>query len=186
MRLGIDIDGCMYQWDRTARYLLRDEFGYPKDGPLGQQSQYWDYIKAHVEPAHWNWLWTGGVKAGLFRHGHLYKGTMRTLRALADDGHDLVVITHRPASAVNDTLEWLAFLRLPLAGVHILTNQEPKSEIPCDIYIDDKPGNITDYLLNTSDVAVLMDRPWNQGYFAADAPRVGTWEEFAGIIRRLK
>lgn len=165
MRIGLDIDGVMYKWDKTARYMLRDVLpDSPYKELLQQESQGWDWIKENVVPEHWEWLWTEGVRLGLFRYGHLYPGTIQAVRRLAEIG-DVVLITHRPKNAVTDTLAWLGLLNLPLAGVHLLTNQEPKSWVSphCDVYLDDKPANIYDLAVNTSGTACLMARPWNVG-----------------------
>lgn len=166
MRIGVDIDGVCYQWDKTARYMLREILPmspYTKDGPLGQPSAHWDHIQEMVVPEHWDWLWTEGVKLGLFRHGHLFPGTIEAIRKLSELG-DVVAITHRPKSAVMDTLAWLAFQDLPLAGLHLLTGQEPKSTVKpeCDIYIDDKFLNCVDLANNTNCRAVIcMMRQWS-------------------------
>jgi 5'(3')-deoxyribonucleotidase len=178
VRIGVDIDGVMYEWSKTARYMLREilpNSPYTKDGPLGVESQHWDYIQKHVAPEHWKWLWTEGVRLGLFRHGHMCPGTIEAIRKLSELG-DIIVVTHRPAAAVADTLAWLSYQRLPLSGIHILTNQEPKSSVAkCDVFIDDKPENCED-LAAIGTAACLMDRPWNQ--HSSYSPRVYSWQDF--------
>lgn len=188
-RFGIDIDGVCYQWSKTARYMLREVLPnspYTKDGPLGQESTHWNYIQDHVSPEHWAWLWNDGVRLGLFRHGHLYPGAIEGIRKLADVG-DVIIITHRPKSAVVDTLAWLAYQRLPLAGIHVLTNMEAKSGIKCDVYIDDKPENCVDLSRNTSGRIFLMSRPWNAEFARSaslewDVTPVPGWPEFVAAI----
>ena len=179
MRIGVDLDGVCYQWDKTARYMLREILPgspYTKDGPLGQPSAHWDHIQEMVTPEHYRWLWTEGVRLGLFRHGHLFPGTIEAIRRLAEIG-DVVVITHRPKSAVMDTLSWLSYQKLPLAGLHLLTGQEPKSTVrpECDFYIDDKYANCVDLAENTSARAVIcMARSWSFSSTAAPLHNKGT------------
>lgn len=166
MKIGLDIDGVMYMWQKTACYMIREvlpnsPYKHRKD--LCEENwSGWNWLKDQVAPEHWDWLWTEGVRLGLFRYGHLYPGTIQAVRRLAEIG-DVMLITHRPKQAVNDTLAWLGFLDLPLAGLHILVNQEPKSSVKpeCDMYVDDKPENITDLSRHTSGLAYLMRRPWN-------------------------
>lgn len=208
MRIGLDIDGVIYNWEKTARYMLREVLpdspyrsNYDevhKGGFLYQESLSWDYIQEHVSKEHWNWLWNEGVKLGLFRHGHLYPGSIQAIRQLAEIG-DVVLITHRPKQAVNDTLDWISFQRLPLAGVHLLTNQEPKSSVKpaCDVYLDDKPENVTDLCRNSGAKMVgLVVRPWNINYFHPQvidpepkglpyAERIRSWPEFVERVRAL-
>jgi uncharacterized HAD superfamily protein len=187
MRIGLDIDGVMYKWDKTARYMLRDVLpGSPYKETLKQESQGWDWIKENVEPRHWEWLWTEGIRLGLFRYGHSYPGTIQAIRSLAMLG-DVVLITHRPKEAITDTLAWLSLLNLPLAGLHLLTNSEPKSIVrpSCDIYLDDKPDNIVDLAEHTSaDEVCLMRRPWNAAWFP-DEYRISVVKDWAAFIGRV-
>jgi hypothetical protein len=181
LRFGLDLDGVIYNWHKTARYMLRTEFGYPKDGPLGDEEVHteWNSIAKYVTKDEWNWLWNTGVKKGLFRYGHLYSGSIEAIRQLSFIG-DCVIITHRPRQAVQDTLDWLAYLKLPWMEIHLLTNGEPKSSIPhCDLYVDDKPENITDYLKNTHGYPILWDRPWNRSWVGREKGYgvVHSWEE---------
>jgi len=184
VRIGLDIDGVMYKWDKTARYMLREVLpDSPYKETLKQEAQHWDWIKDNVSPEHWDWLWTEGVRLGLFRYGHLYSGTIQAVRKLATLG-EVVLITHRPKQAVNDTLDWLAFQQLPISGVHLLTNMEPKSQVQpeCDVYLDDKAENVLDLAKNTSGEAYLMRRPWNMTLLPT-APSVVTWDQFVNTIR---
>jgi uncharacterized HAD superfamily protein len=181
MRIGLDIDGVMYMWQKTACYMIREVLPNSpyKDAPLREEFwSGWDWLKTQIAPEHWEWLWTEGVRLGLFRYGHLYPGTIQAVRTLAEQGHEVVLITHRPQSAVPDTLAWLALLNLPLAGLHLLTNAEPKSRVRpmCDVYLDDKPDNIVDLCENTdAERVVLMRRPWNEVW----TPDVASWPSYA-------
>lgn len=194
MRIGIDLDGVCYQWTKTARYMLREilpNSPYTKDGPMGTECTEWDYIKHNVAPEHNKWLWDEGVKLGLFRHGHLFPGTIKALRALDKLG-DLVAITQRPTRAINDTMAWIAFHGLPFREVHVLQGQSKTSVRRCDLYIDDKPENCAELYARwegTRSAAVcLPDRPWNQHFDAPDAGCVRTysWDDFVQIARRIK
>lgn len=184
MKIGVDIDGVLYQWDKTARYMLRNvlpDSPYAPGGKLGVESQSWSWIEENVAKEHWHWLWDQGVKLGLFRHGHLFPGVIEAMRRLAAVG-DVIIITHRPKSAVQDTLEWLAFNRFDIAEVHLLTNMQPKSSAThCDYFIDDKPENVRDIHLNTRARSYLMRREWNLNSFEG-CGCVDSLAEFATIV----
>ena len=160
-RIALDLDGVVYKWGDTARYLIRTYHGID----LGE-STHWDYIKDAVPSHVWRWLWNEGVDNGLFRYGHLYRGAVEGVHALSELG-SVEIVTHRPRNAVNDTLRFLAYLELPLAGVHILTASEPKSSVPADVYIDDSPL-VAEELSRSGKTLVLVDRPWNS---SPNAPR---------------
>lgn len=201
LRFGIDIDGVMYMFDKTARYMLRTEKGYTRD-QLGRPSRYWNEIKDIVSNNDWQWLWTGGVKNGLFRYGHLFTGSIEAIRELNELG-DCVVMTHRPRNAVQDTLDWLSYLNLPFMEVHLMTNGEQKSAVKCDLYVDDKPENCVDFNDNTNGIPLLWTREsngdWDEdsGTFVGDRQeaivikkesriyRIETWKEVIDFAKRL-
>lgn len=187
MRIGLDIDGVMYKWDKTARYMLREVLpNSPYKQLLTVESKGWDWIKENVAPEHWKWLWNEGVRLGLFRYGHLYPGTIQAVRRLAEIG-EVVLITHRPKEAVTDTLAWLGLLNLPIAGLHLLTAGEPKSLVQptCDVYLDDKPANVEDLAKHTTARTVcLMRRPWNFHYrpWPESIREVYDWSQFVRLV----
>lgn len=155
-RLVIDLDGVCYEWDRTARYMLRTYKGY--DWMVVPSTDWWS-IKDSIAPADWDWLWTEGVKRGLFRYGHMVKDTRWALEQLSQK-HTITIATSRPPTAVNDTAEWVAlyFKDIPLEGLHIGEN---KADLPGDVLIDDRPSNIQEWN-KTGRNALIFDQPWNE------------------------
>ncbi len=184
MDCAIDVDGVQYEWSKTARYMMRTYRGYSREGPMGKESTSWDYIQDNVTKADWDWLWTEGVRQGLFRYGHLVQGAVVGLQALVTAGHNIIAVTHRPSQAVKDTMAWFTLLDLPWSGIHILTNQEPKSAVAADVLVDDKPENIEDWELTTGNRGILFGRPWNRQdttHF-----RVSTWPSVVYAIQDLE
>jgi len=184
VRIALDLDGVVYQWDKTARYMLRTMRGYDDAPSLKMESQSWDHIQENVEEDDWRWLWTEGVDLGLFRYGHLYPGSIEAIRHLARLGL-VEVVTQRPVSATQDTLDFLSYLKLPFSAVHILHQGQGKSTLHADVYIDDGPHVVTDVNANSpTSLLVLMDRPWNgmvQGHFA----RARSWNEALSVVNTL-
>lgn len=164
MRIGLDIDGVCYEWSKTARYMLREiypgELSDDQKLALTRESTSWNYIQGIVGNEAFGWLWSEGVRLGLFRYGHLVRGAVKGVRLLAQD-HEVIAVTHRPSNAVEDTLAWLSFMQLPLKGIHIFTNQESKLIADCDAYIDDKPETIEE-VVRGGRYGILFDREWNR------------------------
>lgn len=190
MKLAIDCDGVMYEWSKTARYMLRTYRGYDKNGPLGKESTYWNYIQDNVDDVDWKWLWSEGVDLGLFRYGHVVTGAIEGMHTLAQEGHKLSVVTHRPASAVNDTLEFLSYLAGDLwkwDGVHIFTNMETKTTVQADILVDDKPENLAEWA-ETGRTALRFVRPWNmmveRSLIHSNIKRADGWEGVVEYVRQ--
>jgi len=168
-RIAVDLDGVVYDWGGTVRYLIREHHGI--DLPV---SDHWDYVEENVPPEVWRWLWTEGVELGLFRYGHHIKGSVDGLRELAKVG-SLEVVTHRPRAALQDTLRFIANLPDVFAGVHFLTKNEPKSIVRADLYLDDAP-HVIENVLDFGASAVVFDQEWNQ-YVDGRAFRAHGWLE---------
>jgi 5'(3')-deoxyribonucleotidase len=177
-RIAVDLDGVCYEWDRTARYMLREYRGCAQ---LSKESASWNDLRDSVSKDDWDWLWTGGVKRGLFRYGHMVTGARLGLETLVRMRHKIIVVSHRPESAVSDTLEWagLYFKGIPLSGFHIMSSRHSKTTVSWDLLIDDKPENIED-AVEADRTGYLFDRPWNQGSTAGT--RVFGWTD---VVKRL-
>ncbi len=169
MKIGVDCDGVLYHWERTARYMIRremNEIGDPIPDELYRSSTHWDMIKNVIEPYYWTWLWTDAVRHGLFRYGHVIGGSLEGMRALDSLGK-IFIVTSRPPAAVKDTIAWLSLMtdKVDLSGIHILTDGQNKSSImdleALDVLIDDGLHNIDDVALNDH-AAIIFDQPWNQ------------------------
>jgi len=183
-RVAVDLDGVVYDWGGTVRYLMRQHWGYALP-----PSPHWNYVEETVSPAAWRWLWNEGVDLGLFRYGHHLKGSVDGLRALAEIA-DLEVVTHRPRAALQDTLRFVSNLPDVFTGVHFLTNSEPKSLVGCDIYLDDAP-HVAEDITAAGKHVVLFNQPWNQDVETTtnvDGPRVIRaygWDEVRYAVREV-
>lgn len=176
-RIVVDVDGVMYNWDKTARYMMRTYRGHQNNVAMHIASQDWNWIQNNVSKDDWHWLWNRGVKQGLFRYGHLISGAVKGLQDLLARGHKLVICTHRPESAVKDTLAWLNLLNIPFAGIYILSDGRPKTSVKGDILIDDKPENVEAWA-GDGRWAVLLDQPWNSSSFTLSAELTDTQQYY--------
>lgn len=192
--VGVDCDGVLYHWERTARYMLRRKYmdeGREVPVRLHEPSDSWSAIEGIVDPDDWQWLWTEGARDGLFRYGHVVGGSLEGMSAL-NDFADLVIVTSRPEHAVSDTLAWLSLMldKVDLTGIHILSNGEPKSSVrPLpDVLIDDGPHNIRDWLANTDRRAIVFDQPWNAELDVTKRNRANRgrgWQDTVRLVRAI-
>lgn len=181
VRLGLDVDGVLYRWSDTARYLLETYWNID----VGE-SQHWDWIKDHVTKEAWKWLWSDAItNHGLYRYGSIYKGSREFLYRM-QKYCDNVIITSRPSIAASDTMDWLVYQRVPTTEVHIVGAKQSKADImpQCDIYIDDAEHNCEDLLAKTKAKIIMPDRPWNQKEINHERLfRTYSWKEMVKIIR---
>lgn len=178
MRIGLDLDGVCYNYSATACFLLNHYKGYNLDWT---ETNSWDWLQQQVSNNDWQWLWSGGINEGLFRYGSLVKGAAEGIKELSRIG-DICVITSRPVSARNDTLEWLAFMKFPIKEVHILSNGEAKSDVLPDIGIDDKPSNIEDYA-SAGIQPIIFTQKYNKDFDFKYTKRANNWYE---VVQQVK
>lgn len=185
--IAIDLDGVCYEWDRTAKYMLRTYRHLDSDPSMSAPTTSWNYIKDNVTVEDYAWLWEEGVELGLFRYGHVVKDAIVSLNNLHEAGHKLMAVTHRPTAAVKDTLAWLTYLNLEWDQVHILSYGQPKSSVKGDCLIDDKPANVIEWAMAGRE-AILYDRTWNKDELKEDGrsvPRVQRAYGWMGVMHAI-
>ena len=159
-RIGLDIDGVLYQFSKTAQYMFAKKEGLKYREDLPWDDSTWDCGRSDQD---WEWLFSSDRADSVFRHGHLYSGAIEFVQGLDEIG-DVHIITKRPKTGVQATLDFFSFEKLPLTGFHLIGLDEKKSDVKADIYIDDSLDNMNDLVDHTGSRLVLMDRPWNQGW----------------------
>jgi 5'(3')-deoxyribonucleotidase len=182
-RIAVDCDEVLYSWERTARYLLRKVWKGGVNGyDLSQPFSKWLVAEQVGVPAY-EWLFSpeGGIKSGLFRHGHVITNAMLGIRALKSEGYDLLLVTHRPEDAVQDTIAWIDFHfgkedPYPWSGVSILSGGEPKTSVEWDLIIDDSPKTCEAALM-AGRKAIAFKAAWNSAW--------GTWENVPETVKAL-
>lgn len=171
-RVGVDLDGCVYNWEARARALIFRTWGIPL--PM---SSHYNSIRDGVPDAVWKWLWEPARMLELFADERSAIGEgLVVCDALANACNDLVIITKRPKEATSATLRWLAAVRFPTREVHVLLHEDRKSNVPCDWYVDDATEIVTD-LVDHGNKTYIIDRPWNQD--CDRGIRVRSWYEIA-------
>jgi hypothetical protein len=74
-------------------------------------------------------------------------------------------------------------MKFPVSSIHIIEFGQKKSEIDCDVYIDDYPENIKDYCkVRPKSLIIIMDRSWNGGFQWCPAVRAMNFDHAIKII----
>lgn len=178
LRLGIDLDGVVA--DFNAGWINQYNAEFDGEVPI-DAVQTWDQLHAltHFRDNGEFWTWAAGHGAGsIFRHLDPYTNAVETLVALADAGHEIVIITSKPDWAVHDTYAWLADRRIPTREVHII---ERKWKVDCDVYLDDAPHQLASLIRRRPEATTCrFVRPWNVPI--AGSVDVGSWADFATLV----
>lgn len=182
MRVGVDLDGVVYDFARhVQRYLIEHE------GHSLEELAFLDSWNFWIE---WGWdderfmrACDQAVDAGvLYATGEPNAGAVEALRRIADAGHELHVVTARssgtaPAAALVATESWLDTYEIPYSS---LTMSADKTVVPTDVFVDDSLANY-DALVLAGVRAYLLNQPWNAPYDDGRR-RVADVAEFADAI----
>jgi len=178
MRLGIDLDGVVANFNGGWITLYNEEFG--TDIPVDAVDA-WGSPPKLTHFAHMGefWKWSSNIKGrSLFWHLDPFPDALPTLHDLDRAGHDIVILTTKPDWAVHDTFEWIGRQGLPTTEVHVL---DDKWTVSCDVYLDDAPHQIRDLPRHRPDrVVCRFVRPWNRP--TEDTVTIDSWEDFATFI----
>jgi len=179
MRLGIDLDGVVADFNAGWIRLHRDEFD---SGLRPEMVTTWDGLHelagfADMD-AFWRWARGNADRPSIFRHLDPYPDAIETLRRLDRDGHDIVIVTTKPRWARADTLRWLADHELPTAEVHMIFD---KHRVACDVYLDDSPHVVPELVRRRPGALVCrFVRPWNAP--VTGAVDVESWIDFHHFV----
>lgn len=180
IRIAVDLDGVLYNWGDTVRFLVNHYLGANLP-PIEEFADKWEAFEEYLGPTYYRWVVTTGVKYGLYRYGHVYRGSIEALRELDKIG-DIIVVTHRPREVLHDTLDWIAFHRIPMTEFHFLHTGTPKSTVKADVYLDDRLKVVEDCVVNANGALVLLwDRPWNRSRNIPGVIRVSEWSEVISL-----
>lgn len=170
LRIGIDLDGVVHDFVGAYRRFLRSFVGHRHTMPEPTRWDFyedWNVTKADFL-AHLN-------TEGAVFDGKPYPGAIGALDQLRDAGHSIHIVTHRPASQVRTTCDWLEKWSVPY---DTLTFAEDKTIAKVDVFLED---NVENYeALRAAGVqAFLLDRPWNRDRLAR---RVDDWGHFRSAV----
>jgi 5'(3')-deoxyribonucleotidase len=182
LRLGIDLDGVVA--DFNAGWIERYNAQFGSD-LLPEHVDIWDAptLLTHFTnmSEFWSWARTAGGGASIFRVLQPYRGAIAALERLSERD-DIVIVTTKPRFAVHDTFEWLAEHRVPTTEVHIV---DDKSEVACDVYLDDADHNIEALLAARPDSLVCrFVRPWSTSHVGAID--IDDWVQFEHQIEQFR
>jgi len=179
MRLAIDLDGVVCDFNAGWMRLHADEFGSELHPEMVTGWNGLHELAGFADmDAFWRWGQSTDDRPSIFRHLELYPDAAETLDALAATGHEIVIVTAKPEWAIPDTLRWIADHRLPTREIHISYR---KHDVDCDVYLDDAPGVLNDLVAHRPAAVVCrMIRPWN---VAVDgAVDVDGWPAFHHVV----
>jgi 5'(3')-deoxyribonucleotidase len=181
LKLFVDLDGVLYNWDQAANEILTELTGKPLTYP----SYSWDSLEQEAGPEAWHQMWNDwSLMERMFGAGQPILGAVAAMRKLIERYH-ITIITSRPRRSRRATIKWLSDNDIPFDSLVIIGPGIPKPiahPIRPDIFIDDKPKNIEEaqklWGLSNFEV-ILFGTAYNHG---AHPSRIDNWDD---ILRRM-
>ena len=201
MRIYVDFDDVLCETARALSDLARTLFG--RDVPYERIHAFDLQIAFDLDRRQYDVLMDAAHQPAFLLSLAPTPGGADGLRAWLADGHEVIVVTGRPASACAPSLAWLAqqgLSHVPMLHVdkynrhHGLTPGAPPTLTLAelhrehfDVAVDDAPRAL-DALLSrpAPGSTIVFDRPWNRGYAAAGLVRCADWDALTGIVRGLQ
>jgi uncharacterized HAD superfamily protein len=179
MRLGIDMDGVMCDFNAGWMRLHADEFGSELRPEMVTGWNGLHELAGFADmDAFWRWARQNDDRPSIFRHLELFPDVVETMGRLVAEGHEIIVLTAKPDWAIPDTLRWLADRRVPTREIHVL---DDKHRVECDVYLDDAPAVLEDLVAHRRKALVCrMIQPWNRP--VPGAVDVTDWPTFERLV----
>lgn len=189
--LGVDLDGVCGDYTRAFGTVVAAESGVTFD-ELGPQTS-WEFAECwggHVRDGdHFRELHKRAVlEHRIFSDMPEIDGASDALWELSDAGVHIRIITHRLCVnwghdvAAADTVAWLQRTRpdgRPLIPYRDLCFMSDKTDVGCDLLVDDAPHNVLGARRNRID-AIVFDAPYNQ---AVPGARARNWREVVAYVK---
>ena len=172
MKLGIDIDGVLADWNHSFIETIIAETGEDRFPPRPFEIPCWDYPQYYrYTEAQIRHVWDA-IRAdpSWWRCVEPYAETrlvLHTLRSLVlDGGHDVCFITDRKGARVKtQTEQWLqTYNYWPVVPTVLLTANKGMvvAGLELDWFLDDKPEHVLDAIAARVPRVYLLDRSWNR------------------------
>lgn len=176
MRIGVDIDGVVYDWEGQARKMLEQK------GVILKPSTGWNSIKEGVDPKWWEWLWSAENAYELFTEGAWIKDAIVCLDALMT-AHDVYFVTATPKNARGHRHQRLLRTFYNSSGLIFVPpgdNKEELTEAFLDAIVDDKPEVV---LKAKCSKRVLFAQEWNKEF--AQTPGIVRCVGWPAVLKEL-
>lgn len=167
LRIGLDLDGCFYDFDRMLVQWATEVKGHVPDPTKVDRSAWSLAPQLGISEDEFDAWCDEAVDAGyLFRHGAPYPGSVEAVRGLAEDGHSIHFVTSRRfgLKSAHNTMDWLHEWDFPYDSI---TLSHDKTLVNVDVLVDDYERNWRECSEAGMRVFV-MDRPWNQHLVGVD------------------
>lgn len=183
MRIGVDLDNCLYPFVSVFRQYVHQSTGRPM-AELPDETC-WDFYSVQ-----WGFtteeflsMYEAAVDDGpLFFSGTPISGSLEALHHLRSLGHTLHIVTDRRIGRrwAEGTVSWLDKWKVPYDS---LTFSADKTIVDVDVLIDDRPRNVQ-AARAVGIAAFLFD--YGREDQVGDLHPVRSWAEFTEVVAEMQ
>lgn len=175
MKLGIDLDGVVYNFVEDARNCIAAYKGIdPTTLPVAESWNFYNIWKISRNEF-WDAITQGAKNGTMWANHPPIEGSIESLELLRDKGHTIHICTSRAGVEV-ETHAWARSIKLPY---DTFTISSDKTIVNVDLFLDDFEVNWRE-LTDAGIPCVLFDQPWNR--HVTEAERVLDWEHFVKYV----
>ena len=191
MRVGFDLDGCLYDFGNSVRRYLDSigrVYGWKDDKVENHSWDFYEYWKMSREE--FTDICHSGVDAGYIFSGPARPGAVEAVGKVAEAGHEIIIITDRqfgsdPTNSHRATEEWLAQHGIEYDELWFSAD---KTIAHTDCFVEDRLSNY-DALVAFDTPTALITRDWNLDpkYGVNDGRwRISDISEYPDFVREVQ
>lgn len=164
MKIAIDLDGVVR--DLMASLVHTYKIHHPE--AIVHKIVTWDIAPYFpIGKDIYKWGFHKYADEVFYYHAYPHDYAIEGLRLLKSHGHHLTILTYQNSDTVEQTVRWIKAVGLNsiIDEIRIMINDTSKpgsgkASTDYDLYIDDSPNNIGEFL-RVGKRVVCMNQPWN-------------------------
>lgn len=177
MKLGIDIDGCLNNFQEAMATIIKRDYGV-----VTPKNIYYMVEELNLSKEEFGKFWKK-YNPELLDLMDIQPGSIENLKKLQGLGCNLNIITARDYSVATLTQEWLHKHQVPYDEIYF--NGEKKHQVcnwqKINLMIEDNP-EYAKALADSGVNVMLYSRPYNEDFKYEKVQIVNNWDEIYKIV----